>query len=54
VRALYRGWTVVDASKSKALVNRGMRDAGGAAVVKAPEILLINGPSLTGGGLFGA
>ncbi|MBS0186910.1 MAG: DNA adenine methylase [Planctomycetes bacterium] len=50
LRELYPGWTVVDCTMTKALVNQGMRDEGGA--VEAPEVLLINGPSLTEGGLF--
>lgn len=51
VRELYRGWTFVDASKSKALVNQGMRDKKGAKTI-APEVLIINGESFTAGGLF--
>ena len=51
VRRLYRGWTIIDKSRTKALVNQGMRDTTGETVT-APEILLINGPSLTQGGLF--
>lgn len=47
VRELYQGWTVVDCPVTKSLVNQGMRDRGG--VVTAPEVLLINGPSLTDG-----
>lgn len=46
--ALYPGWTVVDCSLSKALVSQGKRDAENGA--KAPEVLLINGPSYTHGG----
>lgn len=42
--SLYPGWTVRHLKASKALVNQGRRDAGGA--VAAPEVLLINGPSL--------
>lgn len=41
---MYSGWTVRKLKASKALVNQGMRDKGGA--VEAPEVLLINGPSL--------
>lgn len=40
---IYDGWTKRHLSATKAMVNQGMRDKGGA--VKAPEILLINGPS---------
>lgn len=40
---LYRGWTWRHLDATKALVNQGMRDKGQA--VKAPEVLLINGPS---------
>ena len=50
VRELYRGWTFVDCEMSKSLVNEGMRDRQG--VVKAPEVLIINGPSYTDGGLY--
>lgn len=42
---LYPGWTVVHCPTTKALVNQGMRDQQGGQV--APEVLLINGPSLT-------
>lgn len=42
---LYRGWTVVDCALSKALVAQGKRDEDNDK--KAPEILLINGPSHT-------
>jgi DNA adenine methylase len=45
--SLYPGWTVRRCPTVKALVNQGMRDRGGA--VEAPEVLLINGPSLAGG-----
>lgn len=44
VRDLYADWTWRHLDATKALVNQGMRDQGGA--VKAPEVLLINGPSL--------
>lgn len=40
---LYPGWTKRKIEVTKALVNQGMRDKGGA--VKAVEVLLINGPS---------
>jgi DNA adenine methylase len=39
-------WTKVDCTMTKALVNQGMRDANGESA-KAPEVLLINGPSFT-------
>lgn len=41
--SLYPGWTKRTIEVTKALVNQGMRDKGGA--VKAMEVLLINGPS---------
>lgn len=44
--SLYQGWTVRQIDANKAMVNQGMRDSGGA--VKAPEVLLINGPSYAG------
>lgn len=51
---LYPGWTKRRLKATKAMVNQGMRDKKGA--VEAPEVLLINGPSLVGGeqeeGLF--
>ena len=50
VRALYPGWTVVECPFTKGLANQGARGAKGPTV--APEILLINGPSLTAGGLW--
>lgn len=43
--ALYPGWTKVRVAATKALTNQGARDKGGA--VKAPEVLLVNGPSRT-------
>jgi len=43
-------WTKVQCPTTKALVNQGMRDEKGS--VKAPEVLLINGPSYTEGGMF--
>ncbi len=43
---LYPGWTKVDCTRTKALVNQGMRARTGQAT-KAPEVLLINGPSYT-------
>lgn len=44
VRELYAGWTWRFLDATKAMVNQGMRVSGKA--VKAPEVLLINGPSL--------
>jgi DNA adenine methylase len=41
---LYPEWTKREVHITKALVNQGKRDATG-EVVKAPEVLLINGPS---------
>lgn len=41
--SLYAGWTKRHLKATKALVNQGARDKGGA--VEAPEVLLINGPS---------
>lgn len=49
--AMYPGWTIRRLAATKALVNQGMRAAGGP--VAAPEVLLMNGPSLVeDGGLF--
>jgi DNA adenine methylase len=44
----YPDWTKRHLDATKALVNQGRRDRGGA--VKAPEVLLINGPSLADAG----
>lgn len=44
VRDLYDGWSVRPLKATKAMVNQGMRDRVGATA--APELLLINGPSL--------
>jgi DNA adenine methylase len=41
--AMYPGWTKRDVSVTKALVNQGRRDEE--VQSKAPEVLLINGPS---------
>lgn len=41
--ALYPKWTKRHIKATKAMVNQGMRDSSG--VTKAPEVLLINGPS---------
>lgn len=43
---LYRGWTKREVYTTKALVSQGQRGEKGKATV-APEILLINGPSLS-------
>lgn len=48
IRELYAGWTFVECRITKSLVNQGMRDAETGAP-KSPEILIINGPSYTGG-----
>jgi DNA adenine methylase len=42
--AMYRGWTVRPVHITKALVSQGRRDVDNKVV--APEVLLINGPSL--------
>jgi len=47
VRDLYPGWTVVDCATNKQLHQQNGRGRRSAI---APEILLINGPSLTAGG----
>jgi len=44
VDELYAGWTKRHLKATKAMVNQGRRDKGGS--VAAPEVLLINGPSL--------
>lgn len=44
VSELYRGWTCRRLKATKAMVNQGRRDTGGA--VEAPEVLLINGESM--------
>lgn len=41
--ALYPGWTKIDCSLTKALASQGRRDS--THNVKAPEVLLVNGPS---------
>ncbi len=51
LRELYKGWTWVECPITKGLVNQGRRDAADEAV-SAPEVLIINGPSLTDGGLW--
>lgn len=48
VRELYDGWTIRCIEVTKALVNQGMRDKGGAT--KAVEVLCINGPSFAADG----
>ena len=47
---LYAGWTKRHLKANKALANQSPRKTSGA--VKAPEVLLINGPSLVEGALF--
>ncbi len=42
---MYPGWTKIAFDVSKSLVNQGSRDRRD-EIVKAPEVLLINGPSL--------
>lgn len=44
---LYPGWTAIACPVVKALVNQGRRDQSGR--VEAPEVLLVNGSSLSGG-----
>lgn len=44
--SLYPGWTKRRIKATKAMVNQGMRNKKGAT--EAPEVLLINGPSLVG------
>jgi DNA adenine methylase len=45
--AMYAGWTKVEVHTTKALVSSGR--AGGTNDTRAPEVLLINGPSLAKG-----
>lgn len=45
LRRWYAGWTLVECPTTKAMVSAGRRDKGHG--VKAPEVLLLNGPSLT-------
>lgn len=47
--AMYEGWTVRNLTATKSLVQAGAREKG---KVAAPEILLINGPSLVENQLF--
>lgn len=49
VRRLYEGWTFVETPVTRVLVNQGLRARGGEGGEKAPEVLIITGPSLTGG-----
>lgn len=49
VRELYPGWTFVSAPSTKAVVCGNGRTKG---TVEAPEVLIINGPSYTDGGLW--
>lgn len=46
LKAMYPNWTVVDCAMNKGTHNAGKRGNTGK---KAPEILLINGTSYTGG-----
>jgi DNA adenine methylase len=46
LRGLYPGWTVIDCSRAKHLSVQNKR---GTVRSDAPEVLVINGPSLTGG-----
>lgn len=45
VRRLYSGWTFVDCEMTKGMAKAGQR--GGGENTKAPELLIINGPSFT-------
>lgn len=47
LKSMYPGWTVRHCPMSKALVSESRRDAMNKTI--APEVLLINGPSLVGG-----
>ena len=49
VRRLYEGWTFVPCPVTKSLVNQGMRTRSTEKPVEAPEVLIVNGPSLAGG-----
>jgi DNA adenine methylase len=51
LRELYKDWTWVECPVTKGLANQGRRDAADGAVA-APEVLILNGPSVTGGGLW--
>lgn len=44
LRRLYRGWTFVPIAATKQMVNQGRKGAKISTV--APEVLIINGPSL--------
>lgn len=46
VDRLYAGWTKIDCSRTKAMSNQGQRQRG---AVKAPEVLLVNGPAYESG-----
>ena len=48
IRQWYDGWTFVSCPTSKSLVASGKRNADNA--IKAPEVLIVNGPSNTAGG----
>ncbi len=47
---LYPGWTKLDRSRSKSMARGAKRDKGNG--VRAPEVLLINGPEIVAAGLF--
>lgn len=50
VRELYDGWTFIAAPTAKAMVNAGTRKrARDGAAQQAPEVLIVNGGSFTGG-----
>lgn len=46
VRRLYEGWTFKKLKATKSLISQGQRDGGEA--MDAPEVLIVNGPSLEG------
>lgn len=52
LREWYADWTWVECPVTKAMVSQGQRD--GEHDVKAPEVLIVNGPSLTSESLFAA
>jgi DNA adenine methylase len=51
LRGLYPGWTLVKATTPK-FMNNANKPMGTNGATSAPEVLLINGPSYTQGGLF--
>jgi len=49
VRRLYDGWTFEACPVTKSLVNQGARSRHSEQPAQAPEVLIVNGPSLAGG-----